>query len=329
MLKKLIKSLSLGNRLLEQKILTGGALHKMWGLKTDQGIYVAKQINPHITTKDTFPQSYELSELVANKFSESNIPAVAAIKIDKQYVQKISSDYFILYPFIDGNFVDAPALNKQHAYIIGAIFAKMHNLNLHVAGIEEPYYNIFSNDHWQQLITASKHEQLNKLIEQIISWNCIYIDGIEELNDKLIITHGDMHYKNVLWDNTGSPHIIDWESAGLMNPMLEIIGYGLEWSGAIHGEFNQNICSTLLVAYKNNIDLKFDTNISLAFHGWLGHCVLGWTEFNIRRMLGLVRDDKVEIKLGEDIINGKMIPALNFLWNHQKDIIHLLDDSWK
>lgn len=57
-----------------------------------------------------------------------------------------------------------------------------------------------------------------------------------------------------------------------------------------------------------------------AFYGWLGHCVLGWTEFNIRRAIG-------EVSVGKDIIENAMIPCIRYLSQNEKNIIDHLSKS--
>jgi predicted Ser/Thr protein kinase len=37
------------------------------------------------------------------------------------------------------------------------------------------------------------------------------------LNKNTVVSHGDLDQKNVLWDKTGKPILIDWESACKIN----------------------------------------------------------------------------------------------------------------
>lgn len=307
--------------------LLGGALHKMWKAITSTGTYCIKEINPYVSNKSEFPKNYELSEAVANQFKTSCDAVVAAVSFNDKYVQEVNGSFYIIYEFIIASYIDVNVVQSSHTKKVGAIFANFHNRNLQVTGFDKPAYINFSNEYWQELIKDSNINYLQQLLSRIIDWNTQYKEIISEISANSVITHGDLHYKNVLWDTQNQPHIIDWESAGLMNPDMEVIGYGLEWSGILKGFYNKNIMSVLLSEYRQQriFDKRKEINIKLAFYGWLGHCVLGWTEFNTRRMLGRVGGEKAEINMGRDIIENLMSQALQFLATEENMIIAHLE----
>lgn len=322
--EKIIKKLHLGKDLLRFEPLHGGALHKIWRVDTELGIFVLKEINTHISSRRAFPKPYETAEIIANRFYQSNLPAVCAAKINEHYVNKILDRYFIVYPFIKGHIIATDKLNIKQLEAIASIFSVMHSLNLKIENVDNPHYDIFDNNYWATLLTEGKPSTISPFLDKLIEWNNRYHDAIVYLNKNLCITHRDMHPKNVLWDNQEKPHIIDWEASGLMNPILEIVGYGLEWGGIISGIFIENNSKVLLKAYKNNGGLIADRNeIRHAFYGWLGNCVLGWTEFNLRRMMGKISSDPNEIKLGNDIINKNMKTCIEYIANHENDLIEM------
>jgi hypothetical protein len=76
--------------------------------------------------------------------------------------------------------------------------------------------------------------------------------------------------------------------------------------------------------FKNNLSATRDTHAKNAFYGWLGNSILGWTEFNLRRRLGLtsksIPENETEILA---ILNHYMNPQ-NQLLNQLKDNINLL-----
>ncbi|CAM2950863.1 hypothetical protein Lpar_3271 [Legionella parisiensis] len=57
----------------------------------------------------------------------------------------------------------------------------------------------------------------------------------------------------------------------------------------------------------------------------LGHCVLAWTEFNIRRMLGEVTSDETEILKGREIIEEKMMPCITYIKTEEVLLKSLLE----
>ncbi|CZG38845.1 serine/threonine protein kinase [Legionella pneumophila] len=321
-MKKLIETFKLGELLEQPILLHGGALHTMLKIKTESGCYAVKQLNPHVTAKKDFKKFYEFSEKIAEEMYNQSVPAVSSLKFDGNHVISIDSDYFIIYPFIDGKILDEADFTLEHAHRVGQLYALMHSTSIHTANNITAQYDYFENEHWQKLIQKSQHPALMELLPVILNFNQRYRSTIPRLANEFVITHRDMHAQNIMWDKQHQPHIVDWESAGLMNPLMEVIGYGLEWSGVIlHQKVNMAFFETLLKTYLNQNENQWQTRPEEAFYGWLGHCVLAWTEFNIRRMIGEISLGDTEISKGHEIINQKMIPCLQYLKSNELQLL--------
>lgn len=322
--EKIILKFELGRKLLELEPIYGGALHRMWKLTTDTDVFAVKEINSHITEKDTFPINYEVSEEIASTFSQNGIPAISAIKINERYVHKVADCWYIIYPHIHAQLCSFDDLSDNQLQTVGSIFANMHNLNIKVENVDLGHYDYFKDEHWESLIKLSANNTLEKMLNFLVHCNKRFKQAIDALKTYQVVTHRDMHSLNVLWDESNRPFVIDWETAGLMNPVLEIVGYGLEWGGIIQGEFKKESTQTLLHQYKREIAQPMDgEQIKQAFYGWIGHCIMGWTEFNIRRMLGQTSRDEQEQKIGSDIINNKMIPCIQYISSNEDRLLDL------
>ncbi|WP_367606831.1 phosphotransferase [Legionella sp. W05-934-2] len=209
---------------------------------------------------------------------------------------------------------------------MGELYSLLHSADIHHSGTDEAQYDYFEDAHWVKLIERAKHADLMALLPVILDWNQAYFQTIPTLKKEAVITHRDMHIQNVLWDSHDKPNIIDWESAGLMNPMLEVIGYGLEWSGIIlQQKVNIPFLKQLLTAYHQLSSKTWITSSHQAFTGWLGHCVLAWTEFNIHRMLGETSSDEAEILKGREIIEEKMISCMKYIRSEEAFLKSLLE----
>ena len=329
-LEMTIKKLKLGTALIHFEPLLGGAIHKMWKVETEHGHFAIKEINDHITEKPTFLESYEISEQISDLLHQNGIPSVSALKINNHYLHEISSKWFIVYPFVIGKITDIDQLKRSQIEKIGNIFAQIHALKLNLKGVDTAYYDLCDNKHWTNLINLAQISELNTLLPKILSWNDQYKNSIEFLNQNLVITHRDLHHLNVLWDAQSQPHVIDWESAGLMNPLLEIIGYGFEWGDIISGSFQADITKTVLESYREKSNTKINqSDIRHAFYGWIGHCILGWTEFNLRRMVGKTSSNPEEAKIGSDIINQKMKKCISYLSENEDKMIDIVCSVFK
>lgn len=325
-MQPLIDKLQLGELKAQPELLQGGALHSMIKIETSKGIYAIKRLNPHITAKSNFKKSYEYSEQIANEMAKNAIPAVNALSFNDEYVINVDKCHYIIYPYIDGHLLDESKLTLEHARSVGELYSLIHSIDIHHAEIDEAQYEYFDDAHWVKLIEKSKYSDLITLLPVILDWNHAYFQAIPALKQESVITHRDMHIQNVLWDGQSKPHIIDWESAGLMNPMLEIIGYGLEWSGIIlYQKVNVPFLKKLIATYHQHSSKTWITSPHQAFKGWLGHCVLAWTEFNIRRMLGEVSSDEAEILKGREIIEKQMIPCIKYIRREEVFLKPLLE----
>jgi thiamine kinase-like enzyme len=288
------------------EIILGGALHRSWKVVTASNSYAIKELNPKIARKLGIIKSYELTEHIANEFHLKGLPAIAALN-----VFSYNEGIYIIYPFASGKTLSFTEIDVCHAKIIGSLFKDLHALNPQIKLDDPlPHFDLFSNDHWTAIIKNSGETKLLGLLPTILEWNNSYHASILELNKNILISHRDLHYHNVLWNNL-IPSIIDWESAGLTNPIQESIGFALEWSGILHATFRKEIFDAILISYAPQGFAK-NTPIQEAFYGWLGNSILGWTEFNIRRAYDKTFST-AEQSRGLAILKETMIPCLAFI----------------
>lgn len=78
-IEKLFKNYNLGNLKRELEMVTGGLMHKMYHVSTDQGEYAIKLLNPSIMKRTEALQNMINSEIVSNALI-SVIPLIAANK---------------------------------------------------------------------------------------------------------------------------------------------------------------------------------------------------------------------------------------------------------
>lgn len=266
----------------------GGLLHTMWKVNTEESSYAIKQISKDIDlTNDKIIQNYNLSEEVADHFKHHGIPAVSAIK-KLIIIDKIS--YFV-YPWIDAKAALRPS--ESQALKIAAILKKIHAINLNLPGVSEPEFTIHSS---QKITNLFNKLKLTDLAAILIA-NEDYIEAIPYLKQNLVISHGDLDPKNVLWDSQNNPHLIDWESARLLKSTYEIINTSLDFCD-IADNFNQELFIIMLKAYGtlNKNEIKY------VFAGVLGNWI-NWLVYNANRSFS---EDEETKKLGADQVQKTM-----------------------
>lgn len=79
---------------------------------------------------------------------------------------------------------------------------------------------------------------VKQLSHDIVTINTAYQHTLPLLKRKCIVSHGDLDKKNVLWDHSDAPILIDWECTRKLNPTHEIVNACLDWSG-ITMQFNR------------------------------------------------------------------------------------------
>ncbi|MCL2222773.1 MAG: hypothetical protein FWC20_10535 [Oscillospiraceae bacterium] len=100
----------------------------------------------------------------------------------------------------------------------------------------------------------------------------------------------------MLWDITDTPMIIDWESAGYVNPGLELLDVSLFWSGGHKGLPDERAFNCFFSSYSENggnLPASFNDIIYARFKN-----KLEWLEYNLKCALGIEFSDIIEQSKG-------------------------------
>lgn len=265
----------------------GGLLHIMWRVYTDKASYAVKQLSKDINLNDDrVVKNYELSERIASRFIAQGIPGVCAIEKSGKYLLMIDGTGFLVYPWVDAKPLDQHAVSEKHALTVAAILAKMHTLDLDEPEITRSEFIPATNEKILELIaTAEKVDSpvgkaLRKNQSEILAANEAYQNALPILKRHLVITHGDLDQKNILWDSANNPIVIDWESTCKVNPTYDIINTAFYWSG-ITTHFDKNLFFKMLETYQKEGGVINPDHVIAACYGALSW--MGWLVYNIQR----------------------------------------------
>lgn len=86
-----------------------------------------------------------------------------------------------------------------------------------------------------------------------------------------------------IWTDADIPYVIDWESAGYVNPTVELVEVALSWSRLEDGTADKERFQAVIAAYVQAGGTIHD-EVSDAVYASLGG-MLGWLEYNMRRSL--------------------------------------------
>ena len=236
-LKHVSQHFNLGQQIQTPEQVHGGLLHTMWRLDTDKGSYAIKQLSKDIDLKnDQVIKNYELSERIASRFVVYGISGVCAIAQSGKYLFMIDGAGFLVYPWVNAKALDQHAVSEPHALKIATHLAKMHYLNLDEPEIIQPEFYTHTKEKILELIDKAMRfncpftATLRRNQNNILAANESYQKAIPILKTHSIVSHGDLDQKNVLWDSSNNPILIDWEAACKIDPTYDMIGTAFNWS---------------------------------------------------------------------------------------------------
>jgi len=221
----------LGNVLSTEKILDG-KMYKTFKVKTTKGVYAIKVLHEEVIKGENTYHNLIQSEKIANLAKVSGIPSSCALSIRGNVIHKLVDNYYIVFEYIDGKTLNNKEITMNHCRKIGKLLAKIHQLEYSYLGLEEnftehfqlyPWENYIKNDNFKNMsyreLFLKNYKKYNSLLKRAN-------ERYNESNKILTICHHDLNPKNVLWQGE-NPLIINWESAGLMNPYRELIEVAL------------------------------------------------------------------------------------------------------
>jgi Ser/Thr protein kinase RdoA (MazF antagonist) len=288
-LEALCERFQLGKPLAQPLPVAGGTLHRIWHITTSQGDFAVKQLNPAIIGKPGMRARYRLTERIAAAMAAQGIPAVTARTRAGWPVQTIAGVSMLVFPWVEGTILPPSPADPAQARLIGACLGQIHALHLDIPGLELPTWRVFRDDDWVLLARRGAErqlpwaERLREMLRDIRWWNLLAKEANKRLWSHLVISHGDLNQKNVLWPDATSFAIVDWDAAGLINPTVDLAGTALAWSGQTAGEPDEASFRAVIEGYHSagGVALESaDDALASSLGNWLE-----WLEVNLRRSL--------------------------------------------
>ncbi len=286
--------------------VSGGLLHKMYRVETTSGVYAVKVLNPEIMQRPTALQNTINSEKIARAL-KALVPVVAAKKFDGAYVVKHDSGWFMVFDWLEGASVFAPEITVEHCEAMGELLGKIHAADVKIEGIERSaeVREIFD---WEKLCEAwekrDKSDVLTcfmKFLPELLSLDAEVVHALKITSSHKVISHRDLDPKNVMWQGR-KPYIIDWEAAGYVNPFQELVEVINYWITEADGNYNFDKLAALTDSYKTYKEICFvdwNTVLLCSLDG-----ILGWLEYNVRRVAGLLENDEADREEGRKQVEG-------------------------
>ncbi|KTD22180.1 aminoglycoside phosphotransferase [Legionella lansingensis] len=268
----------------------------------DHSKWVCKTFSKHSWLGTSSPSQIaftaSLTVLVAAKLGSTFAPVFSACLEPNA----ANSSSRLIFPYCEGRVTDA--VTEIQAFKLGGVLAQLHALRL-------PQDKAKMLPEIQLPATGTYPAWVSTLVE-----HCNKYHDYDAEN--MVVSHRDIHLHNVVWKNEDTPHLIDWESAGLIHPFVELIGLASNCSGLAVLIFDKKLFQAALAGYANDAkQLPRGDNIlwGLTLHTWLLWYAYalsqGWQE-NARQTLqtinfirGKLRELKrIYIEAARDLPNG-------------------------
>lgn len=251
--------------------------NRLWHITTERGEFVVKQWQDHKK-----PAHIEQGEQIAECLAKVGIPVVTAIS----KFLNLGDVKFAVYPWCEGAVISPQEVSVPNAQLMGALLARIHNINLQLPNIKLAIWQNFQMPNWQVLIAQADQKKLawvsalTEAFPALQNWSEQYIQASAALNLSPVISHGDIRPANVVWVDATNPWIIDWECAGYIIPAIELFGLALNWGGIEAGELNLETFMATLQGYQSKIKQPCVIDEKI-MHASLGSW-LAWLEFTMR-----------------------------------------------
>lgn len=307
--------------------VTGGFHHRVWRLQTDLGVFAIKQLAPDTDLAD--PQvvaHYNATEAAAEKFASLGIGAIHAISSAGNYLQLIAAVAYLVYPWTQARALEKDRLSRSHALEVARLLARMHRADIFIPGLAQVQADVVTVGKIEELVGLAVDRDLpdaallRSQLPRFIDIAKRHTAALPVLERKLVVSHGDLDQKNVLWNEQGEPVLIDWESARRLNPTCEALLEALDWSG-ITTDFRHDLFETFLAAYREAGGVIDPDAIEPALHCILGDW-LDWLMYNVGRTVMI--DDLEQREIGHAQI-AFVLPTLLRLEGLTPDLLSGLE----
>ncbi|MGG4130682.1 phosphotransferase [Paenibacillus illinoisensis] len=304
--EKVCDQLNLGDLISTPKPILGGLLHRMYVIETRRNKYAIKALNPQIMNRSEAMQNYINSEKIAN-IANKHVPVQPAKRINNSSVHNIDNQFYLIFDWIDGRSLQHNEVTNEHCDQMGTILADLHKIDFSQLDMVRPPKDVSKETDWAFYLNKGKNESLewNELldstIQQLYEWNARAKRSSQLLSSDTVISHRDLEPKNVMWQHN-SPIIIDWESAGYINPKRDLMETAMYWSVDNTGNVDKDRFLTFINGYRKRVScLSADWRMVLE-SGFIGK--LDWLEYSLRRSLWIECTDQDEQRMGTAQVIG-------------------------
>lgn len=327
-LVQLCHMLDLGEIRREPIALTGGLMHRIYFVETTKGKFAVKALNPSIMERPEAIKNYINSERIANVMYKY-IPSLPAKIFNGNSLICLEKQYHLVFDWVNGITLKNYESNVEHCKTMGTTLAKIHNIDFSNLELVNDTTGDDALIDWNYYLTRGMESKANWTEELINNINILYtwhekvINASKIIDLDVVISHGDLEPKNVIW-RSNAPIIIDWEAAGYINPQFDLLETAMYWSMTETRNLSKEKFLSFIEGYRkyvNNFNIDWDIVLDKGFQG-----KLWWLEYSLKRSLWIDCTDAQEQQMGSEHVTTT-IKELNDYANIVPTILSWLNGS--
>ncbi|MGQ3888439.1 phosphotransferase [Legionella sp. CNM-1927-20] len=275
--------------------LQGGMQHYLDLIELiDSSKWVCKKFTNQTWLGEITYQQILISEKIANLVADQLGLTYKALCLESDSpILKLKEGYGIIRPFFAGK--TSAMVTPSQAQLLGKVLAHIHSLNINNIDASP-----FPAINWPQEFNCPP-------------WLKVVISECNEIlpTESWIVSHRDIHASNLVWQNPDTVHLIDWESAGLIHPGIELIGLACNCAGLTRGYFLDHLFVAVLQGYRQ-VKATIPTIPE-------GYWVLIWQSWLLWYLYVIQKNFKQEILATEAILHLLKVkqPILQTLYKQQ------------
>jgi Ser/Thr protein kinase RdoA (MazF antagonist) len=290
--EQLCDRLALGHPRGRPQSVAGGFHHRMWQLDTTGGRFAIKQLADDLDMQDAATlERINATEITARAFHQRQVPALYALADGGRHLQLLDGMGYLVYPWTEARACGRNGIEPRHALTVAGMLARMHESDIRVPQLQDMPELPLTAQRLIDLVQLARERNvresrlLESRLDDLIEIVELQAPAAAVLRRHQVISHGDLDHKNVLWDDSGAPLIIDWESARRLNPTYELLLEALDWGG-ITAHFETKPFATFLEAYLDAGGRIVADEVPAVADAIQGTWVI-WLMYNVGRAVGL------------------------------------------
>lgn len=306
--------LKIGKLVGEPLAIPDGFSHKIYAVRTTQGKYAIKALNPQCMLQPSAIQKIITSEQIAN-IASKRILAITAMKFNNKSVQELDHQLYLVFNWTPGRNLDLNEITIEHNEKMGAILADIHMTDFSDVDIHSEYLTYKPQIDWKFYLQQGKNckavwvDLLEESIDVLYNYYLQAVEAGKSLESITVISHRNLDSRNVMWCNY-NPTIVDWEDAGLVNPFYDFVNTAIHWSKNETGDIDKDKFFAFAHSYKKKHG-AINANWRTILYKRLIE-PLDWLEYSLKRSLKIDCADEEEQQVGTDhvfyMIEKEIIP---------------------